>query len=101
VSLGSDGGCLLEAAAAGFDAALLLGGGAAGLCFSKIPITACLEVGYGNQKKIYHLQSILNFHIHHMQYTREDYYNISLSLHVTHHHLYYHRIGIYMFQDSS
>ena len=52
MSLGSDGGCLLEAAAAGFDAALLLGGGAAGLCFSKIPITACLEVGYGNQKKI-------------------------------------------------
>jgi len=45
-SLGSDGGCLLEAAAAGFDAALLLGGGAAGLCFSKIAITACLEVGY-------------------------------------------------------
>ena len=41
----------MEAAAAGFDVALLFGGGAVGLCFSKIPTTACLEVGYSRKTK--------------------------------------------------
>lgn len=42
-STGSLGDCLLAAA---LDDALLLGGGAVGLCFSSNPTTTCLEAGY-------------------------------------------------------
>lgn len=42
-SAASLGDCLLEV---GFEDALLLGGGAVGLCFSSKPTTTCLEAGY-------------------------------------------------------
>lgn len=43
-SAASLGGCLLGAGLEG--GALLLGGGAVGLCFSSKPTTTCLEAGY-------------------------------------------------------
>ena len=42
-SAASLGDCLLEV---GLEDALLLGGGAVGLCFSSKPTTTCLEAGY-------------------------------------------------------
>lgn len=43
--------CLLEAGLE--DEALLLGGGAVGLCFSNNPTTTCLEAGYDKCTYVY------------------------------------------------
>ena len=49
-SAASLGDCLLGADLDG--GALLLGGGAVGLCFSSNPTTTCLEAGYKSYKRM-------------------------------------------------